>query len=350
MCYAEWVSSYTPCPPSQTRLLDVAERAGVSVITVSRALRTPAKVAPETRARIEAAVASLGYVPNLVAGALASARTRTVGILVPTVSSSIFATTINGLTDALESEGYSIVLAQSGYEAAREVAALAALLGRRPEGIVMVGSPMTDAARIMLEAAQDRGTMVVETWDLPERPIGSVVGFDNRAVGNAVAARFAAAGHQRLAFVGGDDDRASARFHGFAETAARLGQAPPLRIQLPAPSAMADAVAAYNAAHGPESLSRADAIFAATDVHAFGLLSAALRHGRRVPEDTALVGLGDLEMARFSIPSLTTVRIDGARMGQAAASLILEGVRRPSHDYAPKRIDLGFELIVRESG
>jgi LacI family gluconate utilization system Gnt-I transcriptional repressor len=307
-------------------------------------------VAPETRARIEAAVASLGYVPNLVAGALASARTRTVGILVPTVASSVFATTINGLTDVLEAEGYSIVLAQSGYEAARELTALAALLGRRPEGIVMVGSPMTDTARAMLAAAVDRGTMVVETWDLPEQPIGSVVGFNNRAVGAAVATRFAAAGRQRLAFVGGNDDRASARFGGFAETAARLGLAPPLRIRLPAPAAMADAVAAYDMASSPEGLLPTDAIFAATDVHAFGLLSAALRHGRRVPEDTALIGLGDLEMARFSIPSLTTVRIDGARMGQATAALILEGAQQPSHDYACAQIDLGFELIVRESG
>ena len=317
--------SSPPSLPPQIRLSDVAQRAGVAVVTVSRALSTPAKVAPETRSRIEAAVASLGYVPNLVAGALASARTRTVGILVPTVASSIFAATINGLTDALESEGYSIVLAQSGYDAAREVKALAALLGRRPEGVVMVGSPMTEAARAMLEAAVDRGTIVVETWDLPAQPVGAVVGFDNRAVGEAVAARFAANGRRALAFVGSTDDRANARFCGFAEAASRLGLASPLRVRLSAPAAMADAFGAYDAADGPESLTKADAIFAATDVHAFGLLTALQRHGRRVPEDVALIGLGDLEMARFSIPSLTTVRIDGALMGQSAALLILAG-------------------------
>jgi hypothetical protein len=158
-------------PP--VRLSEVARRAGVSVITASRALRLPGKVAPATRARVAEAVAALGYVPNLVAGALASARTRNVALLVPTVASSIFASTINGLSEALEAEGYAIVMAQSGYDAAREERALAALLGRRPEALVMVGSPATPAGQAMLRRAAGEGATVVETWDLPGGPGGA---------------------------------------------------------------------------------------------------------------------------------------------------------------------------------
>lgn len=337
--------------PSQIRLTEVARRAGVSVVTVSRALRTPGKVAAGTRARIDAAVQSLGYVPNLVAGALASARTRTIALLVPTVASSIFATTINGLTDALEREGFTILLAQSGYDAKRELAGLAALLGRRPEALVMVGEPLTEAARTMLEAAAARGTFVVETWDLPTTPIGAAVGFDNAAVGAAVAARFAAAKRRRLAFVGGGDERAGARWYGFASAAGRLKLAPPVRVTLPAPAAVGDAAVALAEAKGPGGLAGADAIFAATDVHAFGLLAGLRARGRRVPEEVAVIGLGDLEMARYTVPPLTTVFIDGAEMGRRAASLILSAVSKdgPEAETFGRTVDLGFTLIERES-
>src|ERR1043166_2561157 len=127
----------------------VAKRAGVSSITVSRVLRTPEIVAPDTRARIEKVMRELGYVPNLVAGALASAKTNSVGVLVPTIANSIFADTVQGLSDKLEPLGYSVILVQSRYDAVREDRMLAALLSRRPEAIIMVGSPATeDGARL----------------------------------------------------------------------------------------------------------------------------------------------------------------------------------------------------------
>ena len=133
-------------PPT---LSAVAKLAGVSSITVSRVVRLPGQVAPETRARVERAMRELGYIPNLVAGALASARTNSVGVLVPTIANSIFADTVQGLSDRLEPAGFSVILAQSRYDAEREDRMLAALLSRRPEAIIMVGSPATeDGARL----------------------------------------------------------------------------------------------------------------------------------------------------------------------------------------------------------
>jgi LacI family gluconate utilization system Gnt-I transcriptional repressor len=188
-------------PQTAPTLSAVAERAGVSAITVSRVVRLPEMVAPQTRAKVEAAMRELGYVPNQLAGALAGARTKSVGVLVPTIANSIFADTVQGLSDELEPLGYAVILAQSRYDADREDHMLSALLSRRPEAIIMVGSPATeDGARLLRRA----GIPIVETWELPDEPIDAVAGFDNYAAGVAVAQHLVAQGRKHLAFIGGD--------------------------------------------------------------------------------------------------------------------------------------------------
>jgi LacI family gluconate utilization system Gnt-I transcriptional repressor len=204
-----------PEPLIPPTLSAVAERAGVSSITVSRVVRLPGLVAPETRTRVEAAMRELGYVPNQIAGALAGARTKSVGVLVPTIANSIFADTVQGLTDELEPLGYAVILAQSRYDAVREDRMLSALLSRRPEAIIMVGSPATEEGARLLRRA---GIPVVETWELPPEPIDAVAGFDNFAAGVAVARHLLSQGRKRFAFIGGDDPRATRRWNGFADT------------------------------------------------------------------------------------------------------------------------------------
>ena len=219
----------TDAPQSVPTLSAVARLAGVSAITVSRVVRLPNLVAPETRSRVEAAMRELGYVPNQVAGALASARTGSVGVLVPTIANSIFADTVQGLSDELEPLGYAVILAQSRYDDAREDHMLRALLSRRPEALIMVGSPATeDGARLLRRA----GIPIVETWDLPAAPIDAVAGFDNYAAGAAVAQHLVAQGRQSLAFIGGDDPRATRRWHGFNDTAQNAGVKAPRRLIL----------------------------------------------------------------------------------------------------------------------
>src|SRR3979409_1070255 len=188
-------------PHSAPTLSAWANLAGVSSITVSRVVRLPGLVAPETRGRVEAAMRELGYVPNQVAGSLASARTSPVGVRVPTIANSIFADTVQGLSDELEPLGYAVILAQSRYDAAREDHMLAALLSRRPEALVMVGSPATeDGARLLRRA----GIPIVETWELPPAPIDAVAGFNNYQAGVAVARYLVRQGRQSFAFIGGD--------------------------------------------------------------------------------------------------------------------------------------------------
>src|SRR6195256_1293198 len=216
-------------PHSLPTLSAVAKLAGVSSITVSRVVRLPDPVSPSTRGRVEAGMRELGYVPNQLAGALASARTRSVGVLVPTIANSIFADTVQGLSDELEPLGYAVILAQSRYDAAREDHMLRTLLSRRPEALIMVGSPATDDGARLLRRA---GIPIVETWDLPAAPIDAVAGFDNYAAGVAVARHLLARGRQSLAFIGGDDPRATRRWNGFKDTALQAGVKMPRRLIL----------------------------------------------------------------------------------------------------------------------
>jgi LacI family transcriptional regulator, gluconate utilization system Gnt-I transcriptional repressor len=329
----------SPEPDLQTvpTLSAVAERAGVSAITVSRVVRLPEMVAPQTRARVEAAMRELGYVPNQLAGALAGGRTKSVGVLVPTIANSIFADTVQGLSDELEPLGYAVILAQSRYDAAREDHMLSALLSRRPEAIIMVGSPATeDGARLLRRA----GIPIVETWELPPAPIDAVAGFDNFAAGVAVAKHLIAQGRKNHAFIGGDDPRATRRYNGFSETVLRAGLKAPRRLVLERNASGSVAALA--------SLPDVDAVFAANDAHAIGFLSGLrnaglLRNGPVSEQPVAVIGLGDLEMGRLIAPSLSTIRVHGDAIGRTAARLIL------SRD-GPRCVDLGFELVLRDSG
>jgi LacI family transcriptional regulator, gluconate utilization system Gnt-I transcriptional repressor len=338
----ETLSSKTMPPPEPLlqptpTLSAVAELAGVSAITVSRVVRLPGMVAPQTRARVEAAMRQLGYVPNQIAGALAGARTKSVGVLVPTIANSIFADTVQGLSDELEPLGYAVILAQSRYDDAREDHMLSALLSRRPEAIVMVGSPATEDGAWLLRRAS---IPVVETWELPAEPIDAVAGFDNFAAGVAVATHLVAQGRQHLAFIGGDDPRATRRWNGFSETVLRAGLRAPRRLVLERNASGSLAALA--------KLPGVDAVFAANDAHAIGFLSGLrnaglLRDGPAAVQPVAVVGLGDLEMGRLIAPSLSTIRVHGDAIGRTAAKLMLTRDR-------PRRVDLGFELVLRESG
>jgi LacI family transcriptional regulator, gluconate utilization system Gnt-I transcriptional repressor len=275
-------------------------------------------------------------VPNLVAGALASAKTNSVGVLVPTIANSIFADTVQGLSDKLEPLGFSVILAQSRYDAAREDRVLAALLSRRPEAIIMVGSPATeDGARLLRHAR----IPIVETWELPSDPIDAVAGFDNYQTGVAVARHFIAQGRKHLAFIGGDDPRATRRWLGFQSVAQASGLEP-RRLILDRNAT--GSVAAHARLPG------VDAVFAANDAHAIGFMSGLraaglLRDGPASAQPVALVGLGDLEMGRLISPKLSTISVHGDAIGRTAATLTLERG-------GERRIDLGFELVLRDSG
>jgi LacI family transcriptional regulator, gluconate utilization system Gnt-I transcriptional repressor len=326
-----------PAPKSAT-LRDVAAHAGVSLITASRALGNPGVVSAATIARVLEAVEATGYIPNLLAGGLKSRRSMTVAALVPAISVAQFLPTVQALTETLDAAGYQLLLGQSGYDHSREEALLNTLIGRRPDGIVVTGLVHSPAAR---EQLRRLGIPVVETWDLSERPVDMLVGFSHAQVGAAVAAFFQAHGWQHLGIATGDDERALVRRDGFV---AAVGHDVPT-VQVPAPSNLALGRRALG-----ELLQRSpslQAVFCSSDQLAQGVLAEAQSRGLRVPQDLAVCGFGDADFAAHTEPSLTTVQIDGAAIGQRAAQLIID---RCSGEPVNERVlDVGFRIVERRS-
>lgn len=326
---------------SRPRIEDVAARAGTSPITVSRVLRAPGKVAPATRERVTAAIAALGYIPNLAASSLASRRSGIVGLLVPTIDNSIFAATVQGLTDAVATAGLQLLLGDFRYSDEGERTLVRALVGRQPEALVVVGVVRDAALRDMLLRL---AIPVIETWDLAADPVDTVVGFSNEATGAAMARHFLERGRRRLAFVGGSDHRACARAAGFAAAAGQAGAPDPVRVTTE-DIAVGEGRRAVD--HLLAAAPRTDGVFFATDILAVGALLECQRRGIAVPDRLAIAGLGDLEIARELTPALTTVRIPAYEIGRRAGEIV---VARLGGEPAGERvIDLGFSVLARES-
>jgi LacI family gluconate utilization system Gnt-I transcriptional repressor len=317
---------------------DVADLAGVALVTVSRVLNEPDKVARETLDAVRKAIREVGYVPNLVAGGLASNRSGVVGVIVPTITNSIFADTVQGASDLLEPAGFSILLGQSRYDDEREARLIARMLGRRAEGLVVVGCTQAEPARRLLIGSQ---VPVVQTWDLADEPIDLNAGFSNFDAGRAVGDHLLDRGHRRIAFLGGGDPRSFARGEGFRAALGQRGLAPAISVDLASPPAFDAGRDALQTLLRPGT--PVDAAFFSTDVLAAGALLACRRAGVVVPGRLAIVGFGDLEIARHL--DLTTVQIRGEDIGRAAATMILDVLTGTGP--RPDRVDLGFRIVVR---
>ncbi len=329
---------------SAPTLVDVARVAGVSPITVSRALGRPEVVTAATRKRVQEAVRATGYVPNLAAGALASSRSRLVAIFLPTIANSIFADTVQALTDRLTIAGYQALLGLTGYQPEQEEALLEAVLGRRPDGIVLTGTEHTRASRERLARV---GIPVVEAWDLCSKPLDMLVGFSHEAVGQAVAQYLLGKGYRRISVVTLDDPRGLRRYRSLVQALAAQGIADVAVEVLPAPATLAV---------GREGLSlllqrqaAGEVVVCSSDTVAQGVLAEAASRGLRVPQDLAVMGFGDLSSAAHSHPPLTTVRVDGPRIGLAIAEALLARMADPALSRNPTRLDVGFELVERGS-
>ncbi|MBV8503679.1 MAG: LacI family DNA-binding transcriptional regulator [Paucibacter sp.] len=323
---------------------DVAKLAGVAPITASRALSTPNAVSDLVRQRVRDAVAQIGYVPNLLAGALASRKSRLVAAVVPDISGPVFLETIESLTNTLALNGYQLMLGQSGYENSREDALLEAIIGRRPDGIILTGAMRSDQAKHKLKAS---GIPVVETWDLTDSPIDMLVGFSHEQIGKAVAQFLHAKGRRKLATISGNDDRSRRRARAFIQSAESLGLGQTNGVvpacYVPAPTTLASGRAGLR-----ELLAAApdiDAIFCSSDLMALGVLIEAQVRRIPIPSDIALIGFGDLSFSRDLEPALTSVRVDGALIGRTAAEFIVQRSERQSvHEPI---CNVGFSIVER---
>lgn len=336
--------------PSVPTMSDVARKAGVSTMTVSRALRDGASIASETREKIMKAVEELGYVLDQSAGSLSSKRTGFVAALVPSLNNSNFADTARGLTDALQGSGLQLLLGYTDYSIEKEDELIESMLRRRPEAIVVTGGKHTLRGRKLLENA---GIPVIETWDLPPKPVCHVVGFSNAEAAETLVKHLFGRGYRKIGFIGGTsnrDTRGADRRLGYERAMAALGLNDTRIISFGTPP--------ISMKQGGEALARlvdqwpdVEAAICVSDLSAFGALTECQRRNWHVPKRIAIAGFGDFEISSCSHPTITTVSVKSYDIGRQAGELLLRAIEgeRSRTPTAAETILTEYEVIARES-
>lgn len=340
-------------------IADVAQKAGVGQITVSRALRDPSQVSENLRRIIDDAVRELNYSPNLNARALASARNDLVGVLVPALTPNIFTDVLRGIYDGVEETNLRIEIANTRYNRELEERRILEMLRHKPAGMIISGTDQTPTARRALEAAE---CPVIQIMDLTDDPIDRVIGFSHVEGGRRMTQHMIDAGYRRIAFLGGYlNDRSGGRLIGHRQALEAAGlydddlvclldEAPPsvdpgnpdewIRFSSPG-TGRAMLTKAL------ETIPHLDAVFCNNDMLALGVLFECQRRGIRVPEDLGIAGFNDLDFAASAEPGISSCRTPRWECGHSAAHAIrdeLDGTRE-----LPRIVDLGVEVMGRGS-
>jgi LacI family repressor for deo operon, udp, cdd, tsx, nupC, and nupG len=324
---------------------DVAREVEMSTATVSRALRGLPGVSDQTRVRVSEAARRLGYVPSPSAAGLATGQTRTVAMIVPFVSRWFFATVVQGAEEVLRERGYDLLLYNlAGDASARHRVFETSLLTKRVDAVLVLSLKPTDDELARLEKLGRPVTIVgadVPGW--------ATVRIDDEHAARTATRHLLDLGHRRIGYVGGSVDGVldftapAARLAGYRATLAEAGVAHDPSLEVDGEFTIAGGVRA-----GPRLLDRPDrptAVFAASDEMGIGILRSARELGLRVPEDVAVIGIDDHEMADFF--GLSTVAQPVHEQGRVAAQQVLAALG--SDNWAPEQALLPTRLVVRRT-
>ena len=325
-------------------LAAVAAHTGVSTMTVSRALNQPELVSEDVRLRVEQAVATLGYVPNRAARALASRQSNVIVVLVPSLSNFVFNAVIDGIQEVVDAANYQLLIGNTRYSDAEEEKLLGIYLQSNPDGILLSG--LTHSPRVKQLLATS-GVPVVSMMDLATDPKQLSVGFSQHDAGHTMTRYLIDKGHKRIAFIGAQlDERTLSRAAGYRKAMMEAGLADE-RLELMVPDSSSIALGAELLGRMLAQAPDCDAIFCCNDDLAHGAIYQCQRRGIAVPEQLAICGFNDLPASAWMNPSLTTISTPRYRIGFEAATLLRNAIagRLP----AVGQIDLGFTLMPRES-
>jgi LacI family gluconate utilization system Gnt-I transcriptional repressor len=318
-------------------LAEVAKRARVGESTVSRVMRRAGSVSPATREKILRVAAELNYVPNRIAGTLASMTSRLVGVVIPSVGNTVVPEVMAGAATVLEEAGFQPVIGVSNYDQLQEEMLVASILSWRSAGILLAGLEHTDRTREMLKS---RGVRVVELLDTDGAGVDMVVGSSHRMAGRKSAEHLLARNYRRIGYVGHDirmDLRAGKRLEGFAAVLRENGMSLVDQEIFPSSSSSVEA-GQIGLARLLKRQPRLDAIYFSNDDLALGGYFHCLGQGISVPAKLALFGYNGLEITRITPQPLSTIRSPRNAMGMVGANLLLRGG-------PPVVVDLGFELV-----
>lgn len=333
----------TAPPPRRPTITDVAHLADVSVGTVSNVLTHARRVNPETRRRVEAAIAQLGYRRDRVAQSLSRRRTNLIGALVPEVTNPFFAELVQEIESAVFSAGeYSVLFATSHEGPDSQRRYLDSFRERRVDGVIVVVAADTDAADIEAIAADTPVVLVdrsLPAWD------GDAVLSTNEAGVALAVEHLTQLGHERIALINGELKLPTAR-----ERQAGFERA--MREHGLTPVGISQGSFTFESGHAQmeELLSAPEpptAVVAANDLLAMAAIGAAASHRLRVPRDLSIIGYDDITYARLVSPPLTTIRQPAREMAREAASLLLDRLANPARE--SRRVEFQPELVVRRS-
>lgn len=323
-------------------LQDVADRVGVTKMTVSRYLKNPDLVSSPLQTRISEALDTLGYIPNRAPDILSNSKSHAIGVLVPSLTNQVFAEVIRGLESVFEPAGYQTMLAHYGYSKESEEARIATLLSYNVDGLIISESYHTDRTRKMLEVA---GIPVIEIMDSVSPAIEQAIGINNEAAAYAMTEFMINKGRRKIVyFAARMDERTLLKVRGY-ETAMTDHGLKPLCMQTTSASSFT-----MGASFLKEALKQqpdTDGIFCTNDDLAIGALFACQKAGIKIPEQIGIAGFHGHDISRAMVPLLATVVTPREEMGKLAAEQLLS--RLQGHPISQKVIDLPIQIEAGET-
>lgn len=327
---------------------DIAQAAGVSHSTVSRALTDSPLVNPETKARIRRLAQEMGYSPDAIARSLVLKQTRTVGVVVTTIADPFVAEVVQGVEDTAQKNGYSVILASSASDVQRELAAVEMLRAKRVDTVIVISSRV---GALYLEHLERIGVPLVLVNSHSEQSgrYTFSVSVDNRHGGHLATTHLLQLGHRRVAYVAGLADHSddAGRMAGYRQALEEVGLAFDPRLVIPGNGGLEGGERAFRALTALTN--PPTAAFCYNDMTAMGIIAAARRARLTVPDDLSVVGFDDIPVAARFSPALTTLAQPQRGMGRQAMDMALALIAAGEATAPFANIVIQGELIVRES-
>lgn len=331
----------------QTTMKRIAIELGVSITTVSKVLNNRVDIGEATRTRVLAKVQELGYQRNAVARSLTLRRTHTLGIVIPDLMHSFFVEVIAGIEPVASVRGYGLLLCSSGEDAGKERAALEMLRGRQVDGVILASTNAWGNTDLLVQLTKQGTTIVmIDRDDHPSVTCHRVL-TDDEQVGVLATAHLLQLGRRVVAHIGGPPiAHAKRREKGWRDALKARGVKPQADWIVRGGFMEADGYRAMKRLLTVRP--RIDAVFAANDPAAIGAMKAVWERGLRIPDDVAVVGVGDIALGDLLRVPLTTVGWSRRDQGRRAAELLLNGLEG-GREVRPQRVIIPPRLIIRES-
>ncbi|WP_108652016.1 gluconate operon transcriptional repressor GntR [Dongshaea marina] len=323
-------------------LQDVASLVGVTKMTVSRYLKNPSQVSPATRDRLAAAVEQLGYIPNRAPDILSNAKSRAIGVLVPSLTNQVFAEVIRGIESVTEPAGYQLMFAHYGYSAHSEEQHIASLLSYNVDGLLLSETLHSERTLRMIETA---GISVVEMMDCSSECIRQAVGLDNARAAYSMVETMIQRGYRQIAYLGARmDQRTQLRMQGYTRALEAHGLKP---VTLLTEQASSFSLGASLLKQVLSEHPQTDGLFCTNDDLAIGALFECQRQGIQIPGELAIAGFHGHDIGQSMVPRLASVITPREQIGQVAARELL--ARLNDEPLAQTRFDLGYQISTGES-